>query len=131
MDKVKIIHFDKRTDERGSLMPMESFKQIPFEIKRIFFLKGMGELPRGNHANKISVEILIPISGSLNVELTDGKTTEKFNLDKDNEGLLIPNNIWIKMTDFSKDCIVAVICSYKYDESEAVRNYDDYLRLIK
>lgn len=75
--------------------------------------------------------MLIPLCGSLKVELTDGHITETYHLKEDNAGLFIPVNIWLKMFEYSKDCIICVICSYEYDETEYIRNYGDFLEYVQ
>lgn len=131
MENVKLINFLKRQDLRGSLIPIEEFKHVPFTIERIFFIKDIDNLPRGFHSHKITQQVLLPIAGTLKVDLTDGEKSETFYLDKDNIGLYIPTNIWLSMYDYSSDCIICVICSHEYNEDEYVRNYGDFLSHIE
>ena len=128
MDDIKIITFFKREDIRGVLIPIESYKDVPFNIERVFFIKNIDEYPRGFHAHMRTEQILVPVSGSFRVELTDGQDVQTYNLTIDNEGLYIPVGIWLKMYDYSSDCIIFVICSYEYEESEYIRNVGDFLK---
>ncbi len=128
MDDIKIITFFKREDIRGVLIPIESYKHVPFNMERVFFIKNLDEYPRGFHAHLKTEQVLVPITGSFKIELTDGKDVQTYNLTKDNEGLYIPVGIWLKMYDYSRDCIIFVICSYEYDEKEYIRNFGDFLK---
>lgn len=131
MDNIRFIDFVKKSDNRGDLIPIESNNDIPFNIERILFIKNMDNYPRGFHAHRKSVQILVPVCGSFDMELDDGNNTNIYHLEDDNKGLLIPLNTWLKMLNFSKDCIIMVICSYKYDESEYIRNYGDFIKEVK
>ena len=126
------ITFKKVKDLRGNLIPIDSINDLPFEIKRIFYINNVDNLPRGFHAHKKCEQILIPIQGSfdLHVELKSGEK-KVFTLNKDNVGIHIPLLSWISMENFSSGCILMVICSYKYDEDEYIRNYGDYLEIIR
>ena len=127
-DKPKRIFFKKHCDKRGNLVPVESNKDIPFQIERIFYIKDVDSFPRGFHAHEKSKQVLVAQKGSFVLELNDGEQTTKYKLDKDNEGIYIPTYTWLKMRKFSDDCIILVICSYHYDEAEYIRNYGDFLR---
>jgi dTDP-4-amino-4,6-dideoxygalactose transaminase/dTDP-4-dehydrorhamnose 3,5-epimerase-like enzyme len=127
MDNVKIIQFSKKSDNRGSLIPIESYKDVPFNIERIFYIKDMDNFARGFHSHNKTIQVISPISGYFDIELTDSFTTKSYHLNDDSQGLLIPLNIWLKMENFSSNCIIIVICSYEYDEKEYVRNYGDFI----
>jgi dTDP-4-amino-4,6-dideoxygalactose transaminase len=125
-------NFKKVKDLRGNLIAIDSINDLPFEIKRFFYINNVDNLPRGFHAHKKCEQILIPIQGSfdLHVELKNGEK-KIFNLNKDNYGIYIPLLSWVSMENFSSGCILMVICSYKYDEEEYIRNYGDYLEIIR
>jgi dTDP-4-amino-4,6-dideoxygalactose transaminase len=129
MENVKLINFSKKSDKRGSLIPVESYKDVPFNIERIFYIKGMDDFPRGFHSHRKTVQVITPIAGSFDIELTDSFTTKSYHLEDDSKGLLIPLDIWLKMENFSLDCIILVICSYEYDEKEYVRNFGDFVTI--
>lgn len=126
--EIKFIQFNKRSDLRGSLIPIESYKDVPFNIERIFYIKNMDNLPRGFHAHKKSIQILIPIVGSFDIELTDTFETWRYHLDNDSIGLLVPTYVWLRMENYSDNCVILVICSYEYDENEYIRNYGDFIK---
>lgn len=128
MDRIKIINFSKYEDSRGLLVPFESYKNIPFNIERIFFIKDLNDIPRGFHVHRKSLEIVVPISGSFDVDLTDGYTNSTYHMNSCTQGLLIPNRVWLKMYNFSSNCVILAICSHKYDTSEYTRDYDLFLQ---
>ena len=123
-----LILFDKIFDERGELTVLEGARQLPFEVRRVFYVNNpKGE--RGNHAHKKLIELLIPMSGSLKVELDDGHTRQNFSLVSDSTGLIIPPMVWARQYDFSSDCSYLVLASMKYSESDYLRNYSDFTRM--
>ena len=126
------IFFKKVSDLRGELISIDSITDLPFNIKRIFYIKKLENLQRGFHAHKKCEQILVPLNGSfnLNIEFRDGLKISK-NLHNDNIGYYIPLYSWLSMENFSNDWIILVICSYKYDETEYIRNYGDYLKEIQ
>mgnify|MGYP003997701051 CR=1 FL=1 len=125
-------NFKKIQDIRGNLIAIDSINDLPFEIKRLFFIKDTENLPRGFHAHKLCEQVLICINGfcDLNIDI-ENKEKKKFKLNKDNFGVHIPILTWISIENFSNDCILMVLCSYRYDENEYIRNYGDYLKIIK
>ena len=128
----KIIQFQKHGDERGQLVALENEKEIPFETKRVYYM--FDTLPgvrRGFHAHKKLKQILICTSGSCKIHLDDGKETTEITLDKPYEGLYIESNMWREMYDFSPDAVLMVLASEMYDESDYIRNYDEFLKFIK
>jgi dTDP-4-amino-4,6-dideoxygalactose transaminase len=127
MNKPLYIIFKKNTDIRGSLTAIESDIELPFDIKRIFYISKLDNIERGYHAHRKCEQIIIPISGSFRLILDNGIEEQDFLLDKSHIGIYIPLFHWLKMKDFSKDCIILVICSYKYDEAEYIRDYSVFL----
>ena len=129
IEETKLILFDKIFDERGELTVLEGAQQLPFEVRRVFYVNNpKGE--RGNHAHKKLFELLIPMSGSLKVELDDGSTKQNFSLVSNSTGLLIPPMVWARQYDFSRDCSYLVLASEKYDESDYIRDHLDYTKLV-
>jgi dTDP-4-amino-4,6-dideoxygalactose transaminase/dTDP-4-dehydrorhamnose 3,5-epimerase-like enzyme len=126
MEVYGLAKFKKCEDLRGCLIPIESYKDIPFNIDRVFFIKNMDNIPRGFHAHKKTTQAIFPIVGSFTIDLTDGDKTESFHLDSDQKALIIPTYTWLSMHSFTSDCVIVVLCSYPYDEKEYIRNYDDY-----
>lgn len=131
-DKCKIIEFKDFGDERGKLVVIEGQRDIPFEIKRVFYIYGSDdEVVRGQHANRESEFILINVSGQSKVYIDDGKENFIVELNKPMMGVYIPKMVWKNMYDFSADSVLLVLASTHYDGSEYIRNYDDYLKEVK
>lgn len=129
---VSVLEFQERGDERGHLVIAEGVKDIPFEIKRVFYIYGtQGDVVRGQHANLNSQFVLINIAGTSKVKVRDGKTYEEvFVLDKPNMGLYLPNMVWKDMYDFSLDSILLVLASEHYDEHEYIRDYTEFVDIV-
>lgn len=105
-------------------------KTVPFEIKRIFYMYGSDpEIVRGNHANRDSEFVLINVCGTCKVKVDDGKNSEIYCLDSPTTGLYLPAMIWKEMYDFSKESILLVLSSHRYDSEEYIRSYDDFLKV--
>lgn len=132
LTKPFMIEFPELGDERGHLVIAEGMKNIPFDIKRIFYIYGSDStVVRGQHANKISQFMLINVAGTSKVKIDYGKgNTEVFNLDRPNIGLFIPRMIWKDMYDFSSDSVLLCLADTIYDPSEYIRNKDEYYALL-
>ncbi|MEX6314973.1 FdtA/QdtA family cupin domain-containing protein [Providencia manganoxydans] len=132
MKLVNTIEFKKLGDDRGSLVSLEQNKNIPFEIKRIYYIFDTKDgVSRGFHAHKNLQQVAVCVKGSCRFLLDDGKTKEEVILDKPYMGLHINSFIWREMHDFSEDCVLMVLASELYDESDYIRNYDDFLEECK
>lgn len=119
-------------DERGKLVVAEGGIDIPFEIRRVFYIYGSdSEVVRGQHANRESEFVLINVAGSSKVMITDGEDREIVELARPMDGVYIPRMIWKEMYDFSEDSVLLVLASTHYDGSEYIRDYDDYIREIQ
>ncbi|KZX36423.1 sugar 3,4-ketoisomerase [Wohlfahrtiimonas chitiniclastica] len=127
MTLINLIDFPVLGDERGSLVALEGMKNIPFDIKRVYYIFGANEQPRGFHAHKNLQQIVLCVSGKCRIILDDGETREDVWLDTPNQGLFISNNVWREMHDFSKDCVLLVLASNHYDEADYIRDYDDFI----
>lgn len=124
--------FQQHGDERGQLVALEEFKDIPFEIKRVYYMYDTGEgIHRGFHAHKTLKQILICIHGSCKVLLDNGEEKKIVSLEKPYEGLYISHNMWREMYDFSPDAVLMVLASEYYDESDYIRDYDEFLNSVK
>lgn len=127
----KLIEFKDLGDERGKLVVVEGGKDIPFDIKRIFYIYGSdSSVVRGQHANINSEFVLINVSGESKVMVTDGNRREIINLDKPMKGIYIPKMVWKEMYDFSSDSVLLVLANTHYDGKEYIRNFDDYMKEI-
>ncbi len=130
MQVIKYV-FQPHGDDRGQLVALEEFKDIPFEIKRVYYIYDTLEgVRRGFHAHKNLEQILICIHGSCKVLLDNGKEKKVVPLEKPYEGLYIANNMWREMFDFSPDAVLLVLASELYDESDYIRDYDKFLEEI-
>ena len=125
--QIKLVDLPKILDPRGNLSFFENNNQIPFEIKRTYWIYDVpgGEL-RGSHAFKESNEFIVALSGSFDVVLNDGKKEVTYNLNRSYFGLFVPNMIWRRLENFSTNSLALVVSSAKYDESDYIRNFDEY-----
>ncbi|MGL4939359.1 sugar 3,4-ketoisomerase [Shewanella sp.] len=132
MSLIKIINFKNLGDERGSLVALEANRQIPFEIKRVYYIYGTAlGVARGFHAHKELKQVAIALSGSCRFMLDDGRHQEEVVLDNPAEGLLIESFLWREMYDFSEDCVLMVLADQFYDEHDYIRNYDKFIAITK
>jgi len=123
--------FQQHGDERGQLVALEEYSDIPFEIKRVYYMYGTGQgITRGYHAHKSLKQILICIHGSCKVLFDNGKEKKKVFLEKPYEGLYVPNNMWREMYDFSPDAVLMCLASDIYKEEDYIRNYDEFLQFV-
>ena len=123
--------FQPHGDERGQLISLEETKDIPFAIKRVYYLYDTAEgVVRGKHAHKSLEQILICIHGSCKVLLDNGAEKKVVFLEKPYEGLYIANNIWREMFDFSDDAVLMVLASDFYKEEDYIRDYEKFLHFI-
>lgn len=129
--EVKKITFQIHGDDRGQLVALEEFKEVPFDIKRVYYMYDTGEgVRRGFHAHKCLEQILICIHGSCKILLDNGSEKVIVPLDKPYEGLYVSNDMWREMYDFSPDAVLMVLASELYDEADYIRNYDAFLEYI-
>ncbi len=128
----RIINFQKHGDDRGMLIALEENKEIPFQIKRVYYMYDtLKDVRRGFHAHKKLRQILICTSGSCKIHLDNGKETAEVLLDKPWQGLFIESDMWREMYDFSPDAVLMVLASEVYDESDYIRNYDEFIKFVK
>lgn len=132
MNRVQMLDFRERGDDRGHLVIVEGNIDIPFEIKRVFYIYGSdADVVRGQHANRISEFVLINVAGKSKVKVKDGEGNEAiFCLNRPHTGIYIPNMVWKDMYDFSKDSVLLCLASTHYDPYEYIRDYDDFIRII-
>lgn len=132
MDKVKMIEFQQRGDARGTLVVIEGQEDVPFDVKRIFYIFGSDkEVIRGQHANRRSQFALINVTGSSKVRVRDGKGNEAiFILNRPHTGVYLPEMVWKDMYDFSEDSVLLVLSSEHYDPQEYIRNYDEFVEIV-
>lgn len=133
ISSAQVLRFSQHGDGRGHLIVVEGSKDIPFEIKRIFYIYGSeANVVRGQHANRKSEFVLINITGSCKVRVYDGLGNEKvFLLNRPHIGLYLPPMIWKDMYDFSADSVLLCLASEHYDAAEYIRNRATYEREMK
>ena len=123
------ISFQTHKDNQGTLVAVEECRDIPFSIRRIYYMYGTSaDAVRGRHAHKSLQQAIICVHGSCRIMLDDGRDRTVVVLDKPNEGLYIPNTMWREMFDFSADAVLLVLASDFYKESDYIRSYDDFLK---
>jgi len=128
---INVIDFQKHGDERGMLIALETNKEIPFEIKRVYYMYDtLFGVRRGFHAHKKLQQILICTSGSCKIHLDNGNETMEVVLDKPYQGLYVANDMWREMYDFSPGAVLMVLASELYDESDYIRNYEDFIKYV-
>jgi len=132
INMVQMLEFEQKGDERGHLVIVEGMTDIPFDIKRVFYIYGSDkDVIRGQHANINSEFILINVSGSSKVRVDDGKGNEAiYSLNRPHTGIYLPKMIWKDMYDFSSDSILLCLASTHYDGSEYIRNYDEFIKIV-
>ena len=124
--------FQPHGDNRGQLVALEEFKDIPFQIKRVYYMYDtVPDDVRGHHAHKVLQQILICIHGSCKIRLDNGIEKKTVPLEKPYEGLYVSSNMWREMYDFSSDAVLMVLASELYDESDYIRDYDEFKKYIK
>ena len=130
MQVVKYV-FQPHGDERGQLVSLEEYNDIPFEIKRVYYMYDTVEgVVRGHHAHRNLQQILFCVHGSCKVLLDNGKEKKIVPLEKPYEGLYIANNMWREMYDFSPDAVLMVLASEVYNEADYIRDYDEFLKFV-
>ncbi len=129
MELCRLLNFCEKGDDRGKLVIVEGGQDIPFEIKRLFYIYGSDRnVIRGQHANRNSEFVLINVSGTSKVMVSDGREKQIVELTKPRQGVYLPKMVWKEMYDFSPDSVLLVLASTHYDGSEYIRNYEEFLR---
>ena len=128
MYNYELINFQTLGDERGSLISIEEGYNAPFDIKRVYYIFNTKKgVIRGYHAHINLKQIAIAVKGSCTFVIDNGKQREEILLDNPNKGLLIEGLIWREMKDFSEDCVLLVIASEHYDETDYIRDYQKFI----
>ena len=130
-DQYKILEFGDLGDERGKLVVVEGAQDIPFEIKRVFYIYGSdSQVIRGQHANRNSEFVLINVSGSSKVRVDNGFEEDIIELNRPRMGLYLPTMVWKDMYDFSEDSVLLVLANTHYDGHEYIRDYDEFIKEV-
>jgi len=131
-EQIKIMEFPDFGDERGNLVVVEGGMDIPFEVKRAFYIYGSdSEVIRGRHANRKSEFVMINVSGRSKVKIDNGYEQQVIELNRPRMGLYLSTMVWKDMYDFSRDSVLLVLASEHYDAGEYIRNYEDFIREIR
>ena len=124
----QIIDLPQIKDNRGNLSVIESLNQIPFEIKRVYYLYDVpGGSERGGHAHKNLEQLIIAISGSFDVILDDGTTSKNYHLNRSYYGLYVPKMTWRELNNFSSNSVCLVLASNFFSEDDYYRKYEDFI----
>ena len=123
--------FTEHGDGRGQLIAVEGERDVPFPIRRVYYMYGVGEgIRRGYHAHKQLEQILICMHGSCKICLDNGRERESVLLDSPGVGLYIGRNMWREMYEFSPDAVLVVLASMPYAESDYIRDYDQFISYV-
>ena len=129
MADTALIRFGVMGDERGSLIALENGHNLPFDVKRVYYIYGTKSgVSRGFHAHRKLKQMLIAISGNVTIRCEYGDTTKEYTLSRPDEGLLIEGLVWREMHDFSSDCVLVVLADDYYNESDYIRDYQTFLK---
>ncbi|MGB0884055.1 MAG: sugar 3,4-ketoisomerase [Flavobacteriales bacterium] len=121
------IELPKVTNPAGNLSSIESNADVPFQIKRVYYLYDIpGGEERGAHAHKALHQLIVAASGSFELELFDGKNKKSFFLNRPYEGLLLPPGLWRELKNFSSGSVCLVLASEAYSETDYIRDFDDF-----
>lgn len=131
MSLVKLIDLNPLGDERGQLSVLEAQKNIPFPIKRVYYLTNMKpDVSRGFHAHKKLEQVAVCVAGKCSMLLDNGIDKESVLLDSPNKAIRIEPMVWHEMHDFSEDCVLLVLASEHYEECDYIRDYSDFIRMV-
>lgn len=133
MNKVQMLEFAQHGDDRGHLVVIEGMNDIPFDIKRAFYIYGSApDVVRGQHANRESEFVLINVAGTSKVKVKDGEGNEAiFCLNRPHTGVYLPTMVWKDMYDFSSDSVLLVLANTHYNASEYIRDYDAFVKEVR
>ena len=131
--EVRMLEFPQKGDERGHLVIVEGMKDVPFDIKRIFYIYGSDkDVVRGQHANLKSQFVLVNVAGKSKVRVKDGLGNEAvFSLNRAHTGIYLPEMVWKDMYDFSENSVLLVLSSEHYDPEEYIRDYDTFVKMVQ
>lgn len=130
-DQYKILEFKDFGDERGNLVVVEGNSDIPFDLKRVFYIYGSDpDVVRGMHANRKTEFVMINVGGTSKVKVDNGFETVVVELNRPRMGIYLPTMVWKEMYDFSEDSILLVLASEHYDSKEYIRDYNDFLKEV-
>ena len=129
----KVIDLHAFEDSRGSLVALEKGQNCPFEVRRCFYIFDLkdSEVIRGAHANRRSEFLFVVVSGSCKVKIDSGKEQTEVTLSSPKQALYLDKMIWKEMYDFSEGAVLMVLSNLVYDETEYIRDYDEYINEVR
>lgn len=131
MSNYELLDFKIMGDERGSLIALEENHNVPFDVKRVYYIFGTKtDVHRGKHAHRNLRQLAICVCGSCKFLLDNGKEQMHIELNTPTQGLLIEGIMWREMYDFSDDCVLMVLADNYYSENDYIRNYEDFLKEV-
>lgn len=129
-----VVTLPRIVDERdGVLCIMNSLREIPFEIKRVYFINNLDSCSsvRGKHAHRKLRQVIFCINGSFTLTLDDGVHQQEIEMKRENEGIILGPMLWHTMHDFSGGCVLLIAASDYFDESDYIRDYAEFMRLVR
>jgi len=128
---VQLIELPKIKDPRGNLSFFENSNQIPFDIKRTYWIYDVpGGETRGGHAFMASHELIVALSGSFDIVLHDGNKEKKYSLNRSYHGLYVPNLLWRRLENFSTNSLALIVSSISYDGDDYIRDFEEFKTII-
>ena len=128
----KLLNFPKILDKRGNLSFLENKSQVPFDIKRVYWIYDVpGGEKRGGHVYKRNQELIIALSGSFDIILHNGKIKNTVSLNRSYTGLYVPNEVWRQMDNFSTNSLALILASTLYDKDDYIYDFDEFLQSVQ
>lgn len=128
---IELVPLQVRGDERGGLIALEEEKNLPFKIRRVYYLIDTKPgVKRGFHAHKELRQLAVAVRGECTFLLDDGSCRREIKLHDPAQGLLLTGLVWREMFDFSEDCVLMVLADQLYDEADYIRNYDEFINIV-
>jgi dTDP-4-dehydrorhamnose 3,5-epimerase-like enzyme len=129
--EVRWIDLPNKVDERGELTFMQGGQHIPFPIERVFYVYHVSDnAVRACHSHRATKQFVISIAGTFMLDLTDGYSTNSYEMNNPKRGIYVPPMIWDRLYNFSQDAVCLVLASTRYDESDYIRDWQIYLNAV-
>lgn len=124
-----LVYFDKHHNEKGNISVVQNVKDVPFEVKRVYYLYDVpGGESRGGHAHYELKQLIVAASGSFDVVIDDGNVKRTFTLNRPYQGLLVVPGLWRELNNFSSGSVCLVLASIEYDEADYIRSYEEFVK---